>query len=304
MVILASGRTLGHGDLSILVRDASGRMVDPFLISYDIFAVNEKQEESLVSPPQSIPRRSSQGSYHVPITIPTVWRGLFKLVWHVQEFPDSPINQIYEEFRVENVDPAKSSFEAPSALVSPRQVADKYTASIIMMVRELLKDTNPDRNYHFRPPTPGKVVAGYTERVGYIWTDETIIRMVKNNISRANTWNPRTLYNFTLETLTDDWANFVALGAAASCLSNEGTRWAADEFSYSLNGVSIDLPKTALYQSMAQQFRAEWDEWAPRITAIRPFSAGLRQQRWILGGILIFLIPSLCHCLQAFTHFC
>lgn len=283
MVILAAGQKLGHGDLSILVRNASGHMIDPFFIAYDIFSINEKQEESLVTPPQLVPRRSGQGSYHIQITIPTAWRGRFKLVWHLQEFEHSPINQVFEDFRVENVDPAKSSFEAPSALVSPRQVVDKWTASIIMMVRVLLTDTDPDRNYHFRPPTPGKVVAGYTDRVGYIWTDDTIIRMVKNNISRANTWNPRTFYGFTLETLTDDWANFVALGAAASCLSNEGARWAADEFSYSLNGVSIDLPKTQLYASLAQQYRAEWDEWAPRITAIRPFSAGLRQQRWILG---------------------
>lgn len=283
MVILAAGQTLGHGDLSILVRNASGHMIDPFFIAYDIFSINEKGEESLVTPPQLVPKRSGQGSYHVPITIPSVWRGRFKLVWHLQEYETSPINQVFEDFRAENVQPAHSSMEAPSALVAPRQVVDKWTASIIMMVRELLTDTNPDRNYHFRPPTPGKVVAGYTDRVGYIWTDETIIRMVKNNISRANTWNPRTYYSFTLETLTDDWANFVALGAAASCLSNEGSRWAADEFNYSLNGVSIDLPKTQLYTTLSQQFRAEWDEWAPRITAIRPFSAGLRQQRWILG---------------------
>lgn len=283
MVILAAGKTLGHGDLSILVRDGQGRMVDPFTVSYDIFVVNEKGEESLVTPPQSVPRRASHGSYFVPITVPAAWHGLFKLVWHLREYETSPLNQIFENFRVENVEPARSDFEAPSALIAPKQVVDKYTASIIMMVRELLYDTNPDRNYHFRPPTPGKVVAGYTERAGYIWTDETVIRMVKNNISRANTWNPRTFYGYTLETLTDDWANFVALGAAASCLSNEAARWGADEFSYSLNGVSIDLPKTQLYQSLAQAYRAEWDEWAPRITAIRPTSAGLRQQRWLLG---------------------
>jgi len=283
MVILASGGTLGRGDLSILVRDGQGRVTDPAFISYDIFKVNEKGEEALVTPPQSVPRRASQGSYFVDITIPTVWDGVFKLVWHLQEFQDSPHNQVFEDFRVARIIPAHSSEEAPSALISPRQVVDKYTASIVMMVRELLTDTNPDRNYHFRPPTPGKVVAGYTDRAGYIWTDETIIRLVKNNISRANTWNPRTYYGYTLETLSDDWANFVALGAAASCLSNEGARWAADEFSYSLNGVSIDLPKTQLYSALAQQYRAEWDEWAPRITAIRPFSAGLRQQRWILG---------------------
>lgn len=283
MVILAAGKTLGHGDLSILVRDGQGHMIDPFAISYDIFSVDEKGQEALVTPPQSVPRRHGVGSYSVHITVPTAWRGNFRLAWHLQQFEVSPPDRVFEDFRVEHVEPALSSFEAPSALVSPRQVVDKWTAAIIMMVRKLLTDTDPDRNYHFRPPTPGKVVAGFNSRVGYIWTDDTIIRMVKNNISRLNTWNPRALYGYTLETLSDDWANCVALGAAASCLSNEAIRWAADEFSYSLNGVSIDLPKTALYQGLAQQYRGEFDEWAPRITAIRPTSAGLRQQRWILG---------------------
>src|SRR5271157_3067843 len=210
MVILAAGKTLGHGDLSTLLRDGGGRMVDPYFITYDIFSINDKGDESLVTPPQSHPKRSSVGSYHVPITIPSVWRGRFKLVWHVQEFPDSGINQIFEEFRVENVEPAKSSFEAPSALVSPRQVVDKYTASIIMMVRVLLTDTEPDRNYHFRPPTPGKVVAGYTERVGYIWLDPTILRTLDIAIAKLNTWNPKNLTNFTLDTVPTDWGKAAA----------------------------------------------------------------------------------------------
>jgi hypothetical protein len=45
-------------------------------------------------------------------------------------------------------------------------VTGKYYAQAIRVVRELLSDTNPDRNYHFRPPTPGRVVANYTTRVG------------------------------------------------------------------------------------------------------------------------------------------
>jgi hypothetical protein len=205
-------------------------------------------------------------------------------------YPDSPLDTVVEVFVVQGIDPTNPGFEAPSVIVAvPESIVNvgmstpAMFAKAIMYVREHLSDTNPDRNYHFRPPTPGKVVAGYTTRVGYIWEDSTVIRMVKNNISRANTWNPRTYYGFTLETLPDDWANFVALGAASSCLSNESARWAADEFSYSLNGVSIDLPKTQLYQSLAAAYRGEWDEWAPRITAIRPTSCGLRQQRWILG---------------------
>src|SRR5271157_2731533 len=116
MVILSAGKKLGHGDLSILVRDGNGRMVDPFFITFDIFTVNERGEESLVTPPQLVPRRASHGSYWVDITVPTVWLGRFKLVWRLQETEAAPLNQVVEDFRVENVEPARSDFEAPSAL--------------------------------------------------------------------------------------------------------------------------------------------------------------------------------------------
>jgi hypothetical protein len=190
---------------------------------------------------------------------------------------------VYEDFVVQPIDPADSSFEAPSTIIAPRPVTKNKYAPAIMYVRELLSDTNPDRNYHFRPPTPGKVVAGFTTRVGYIWLDSTILRMLDIAIAKLNTWNPKNLTNYTLDSIPTDWGKCAAVGAAASCLSAEGARWAADEFSYSLNGVSLDINKSSLYLSLAQTYGQEFTEWATPLTAIRPCSAGLRQQRWLLG---------------------
>jgi hypothetical protein len=283
MVTFTQGQKLGPGDLSLLVRDASGQLVEPNNISYTIFQLDKEGNEALVSPPAACPKRSSRGAYYVDICVPTAWCGEFRLAWSLQQYPNSDPQRVYEDFQIVFVDPAKSSLEASSMLITQKPGLDKYTAAIVVQVREILSDTNPDRNYHFRPPTPGKVVAGYTNRVGYIWTDDTIIRLIKLNISKLNTWNPKNLYGYTIETIPPDWANCAALGAAASCLTSEACRWAADEFSYSLNGVAIDLPKTQLYQGLAQSLQAEFAEWAPLLTANRPTSAGLRQQRWILG---------------------
>jgi hypothetical protein len=167
--------------------------------------------------------------------------------------------------------------------MAPKPTTKNKYAPAIMYVRELISDENPDRNYHFRPPTPGKVVAGYTTRVGYIWLDSTILRMLDISISKLNTWNTKNYFNWTLDNIPVDWGRAAAIGAASLCLLKEGARWTADEFNYSLNGVSLDINKAQNYMALGQTYQQEFNEWAPQITANRPFSAGLRQQRWLLG---------------------
>lgn len=309
MITLTQGMALGTGNLSILVRDSTGALIDPAQISFSIFQISAKvpikvrgayeydleqpnkmpeekfqpQEAVLVTQPRTVPTRASQGAYWVNLTIPTTWLGVYQIVWYLVQYSGQPENQVYEDFVVQTIDPTSNSFEAPSTIIATKPTTTQKYAPAIMYVRELISDENPDRNYHFRPPTPGRVVAGYTTRVGYIWLDATILRMLDIAISKLNTWNPMNLWNWTLDTIPTDWGRCAAVGAASSCLLKEGARWAADEFSYSLNGVSLDINKANLYQSLGQTYQQEFAEWAPLITANRPFSAGLRQQRWLLG---------------------
>jgi len=284
MITLTQCKPLGPGDLSLLVRDSTGALIDPASITYSIFSVDPQGVQVLVTPPQSVPARSSQGAFYVNLTVPTLWSGSFELRWYLKQYPDSAIDTITFEFFVQSVSPASGSYEAPSAIIAQAPIAknQKY-ANVIMQVRELLFDTNPDRNYHFRPPTPGKVVAGYTGRVGFIWTDAQILRMIGTAISMLNWYNTKNIYNFTIDTVPLDWGNIASLKAAALCLSAEGARWAADQFNYSLNGVSLVINKADLYRGLADGYNAQFTEMAPLVTANRPASAGLRQQRWLLG---------------------
>ncbi len=307
METLTQGKRLGPGDLSILIRDANGALIDPCIICYSIFQLTEQVPTAgqrayefdleqpnhmrklpendliLATQPKLVPRRSSPGAYWVDMVVPTLWKGVYRLVWYIVQYQGQPENRVYEDFIVQPIDPADSSFEAPSVIIANRPPTKNKYAPAIMYVRELLADTNPDRNYHFRPPTPGKVVAGYTSRVGYIWLDPTILRMLDINISKLNWYNPKNITSYTLDNIPVDWGRIAAIGAASSCLTGESARWAADEFSYSLNGVSLDINKSSLYLSLAQSYQQEFSEMAPLVTAIRPYSAGLRQQRWLLG---------------------
>ena len=287
MIAIASGRQLGPGDLSITIRDENGAPFNPATITFSILST-VNGVETLMSQPNLTPQQRWTGVYYVQMAIPTIWTGQFKLVWYVAQNSGDPTTTIYEDFEVIEFNPPTNSVEAMSVYLSMRPGVTPQTAELVMKVRELLSDTNPDRNYHFRPPTPAKTVAGYTSRVGFIWEDHTIIRMLKLAIAQLNTWNPMNWYNYSLDTLPvsrggSDWGEAAALGAAAKCLSAEGARWAAEEFGYSLNGVSLDINKAATYQNLAQSYDAEFQIWAPLITANRPASVGLRQSRWLLG---------------------
>jgi hypothetical protein len=313
VIVQTQGKTLGPGDLGILIHDANGMLMNPTAINYDIYS-NVSGVFSPVVLSQT-PGNTNIGAYYVPITIPTSWEGEYQLRWNLVQYPVSNVagaitsgvfipgeivvqnvtlasatvvlastgsmqingltpaqilttdnhnvwvgqisgahftptstpvlvsDLVTEDFFVQVVDYASNSFEAPSMIVARKPGMDQKTAQMIMSVRELLSDTNPDRNYHFRPPTPSKIVAGYTSRVGYIWVDMTITLMLKITIAR----------------------------------------WAEEEFGYSLNGVSLDINKSSLYMGLGQTYTQMFETWAPLITANRPASVGLRQQRWLLG---------------------
>lgn len=317
MIVLTQGQQTGTADLAILVRDASGNLVDPVNITYTVFKLRDlvptkptvayeydmhqplnmeggpplpPEGSVLALPPGQIPIRQSLGTFYAKFTIPTTWKGVYKIVWQLQVFSGScPQSFVHMDFIVQTIDPADPAFEAPSMIIGKQlsiasaQTTPAMYAQAIRAVRELLSDTNPDRNYHFRPPTPGKVIANLTTRVGFIWLDTTILVNLNISISMLNVYNPMNFYNWTLDTIPRDWGNIAALEAAALCLSGESARWAADEFSYSLNGVSLDINKSALYQSLAGTYQTQFNTVAPLLTANRPFSAGLRQQRWLLG---------------------
>jgi hypothetical protein len=283
MLVLLQGKTLGPGDLGIAVRQATGQLLDPAAISYSIFSVDAQGIRTLAIGPQLIPQRSGFGTYFVATTIPTGWNGKYELIWYLTQFQNGSEDTVHEEFEVTQINPATTSFEAPSALMVSRPRISKVIAERIMRVRELLSDESPDRNYHFRPPTSGTTVAGFNARVGYIWTDSTVVGMLRFAIQQINTANPMALFHYEVETAPKAWAECMCLGAAVRCLSKEAARWAEEGgWNYSLNGVSLGIDKAGTYQSLADSLRSEFNDWIPNLTANRPYSAGLRQQRWLI----------------------
>lgn len=283
MIAFAQGKILGTGDLSLTVREETGVPYDPSSISYSIFSVDRDTEvQTLVTQPNQEPSRNGLGIYSIPLTIPALWNGTYRVVWYVTRTDSGPQATIYEDFQVVPFSPTSNSVEAMSVFLALKPGLTPKLAELVMNVRALLSDTNPDRNYHFRPPTATKTVAGYTSRVGFIWEDETIIRMLKMTVSQLNSWNPLNITSYNVESMPEPWSDAACVGAAAKCLTSEASRWISEEFEYSLNGISLSLNKSASYMSLASTYAEEFKAWAPMLTANRPASVGLRQSRWLI----------------------
>ena len=280
-IVFIPGKQLQQGDLSLVVRGSGGLVYDPPVVTFSILQLLQDQE-FVVFGPKSPAEKSAVGQYWVNLSIPTMWSGSFKLVWYLQDESGNE-SQVYEEFQVIPMETSKTSHEAPSLGMARNPTITESTANLIIYVRELLSDENPDRNYHFRPPTQGKTIAGFSQRVGFIWEDKTIVRMLDLAIMRLCTVNPLVEYHYTLDNIPPNWAKAACIGAAGFCLSKEAARWVADEFSYSLNGVSLDINKAQMYQGLGAEYKQEFDEWAVSIAASKPSSVGLRQSRWLLG---------------------
>lgn len=287
MIAFVQNQTLQKGDLTIMVRDAQGNPVAPAALSYSIFNTTSNPPV-LVSNPKDTPASdpSQVGYFYINLTFPTNWApGTYRLVWYLTQYLGSTEVTIYEDFEIIAASDAttNASLEAPSIAMVPKPGISPNVANLIVLVRELLSDTNPDRNYHFRPPTAGKTIAGFSSRVGFIWEDRALIRFLNLAVAKINSANPMNFYSYTPDTIPDSWLQAAALGAAAFALMAEAIRWNAEEFSYSLNGVSLDINKAQMYQSLAATYTEEFNQWAEVLTVNRPASSGLRQQRWLLG---------------------
>lgn len=129
------GQTLGAEDLKILIRNASGTLVDPFYIRYSLFD-NTTGVEVLSGAPDRVPATSGTGQYYVNATIPLDANiGDWLVRWNFRETVGSPLVQVVQEFNIVE--------ECVTISITGNPSEDGF----IRRLRIMLRDNNPDRNY-------------------------------------------------------------------------------------------------------------------------------------------------------------
>lgn len=271
-VAFRRGTTTGPSDLYIEVRDQSGNLMDPYRLEYAIYDVTTGLEV-LIGSPVNIPIRISIGKYFAQVGLAADSNiGNWVIRWTIQETASDPVYQSVQEFNV----------VGDSMLVSFS--GNPNIDKLVYSLRVLLRDNNPDRNYHFRPAESEKFIQGQTQVFGFIWEDEELLEYIYDAIDDFNSRPPTT--GISIDNLYGSerrWRATILVRAAAYACFAIALNWIADEYSYSISGVSLDLDKSSKYMSIKDEFINEYDKMVEAAKRSIKIIKGLRQFRYGVG---------------------
>jgi hypothetical protein len=206
-----------------------------------------------------------------------------------------------EKTEMENLQPGLKvlgilgdSAGSPSIL-SMRRVADRrfmYDLTVdewhnfVLHRSKVVVSNSPDRNYHFRPPEQEGVVRKYNRVFGYIWEDHEIVAFLEMSLDWFNSLPPETAEIRTLDMLCarkPNWRTFIIWGAIVHAMFALAANWVADEFSYSIGGISLDLERSSKYESLKSNAEGQLDKAAEAKSRTVKFIRGLQQPKFGFG---------------------
>lgn len=264
------GQTLGKGDLSISIRNSFGQLIDPEAIYFSVFDFTTGLEV-LIGAPHQTPASPSTGEFYAATTIPLDANlGEWVIRWDFKERGSDVWQQVAQGFSVARRDEVHTSV-----------TTDTFMQDMIRRLRILLRDNNPDRNYRFRPPNTDKFLQTQTEVMGYIWTDEELFEYILMGIDDANARPPATQFMFN--NLPTSWRTLIMVRAASFACMAITLNWIADEFDYSIGGVSLNIDKSSKYQSMKENFENQFDKAIEAAKRTLKYVKGLQQPKYGIG---------------------
>jgi len=270
------GQTTIRGDLDIYLTNSQGVPANAYSISYGIYYVDPATEaETLIGSSTRTPVNPAVGEYYAALTIPTTAvAGTYRIRWTFKETATIPAQTVVMEWAVVSV----TGDTATSYSTYEQQMIDK--------LRILLRDNNPDRNYHFRPPEHEGTIGCYNQVFGYVWTDEELLEYLERALDWWNMLPPETENLCSIDKLVSmkpAWRTAVLWGAIVHACFALATNWVQDEFSYSIGGISLDIDKSSKFESLKQNAEGQLDKAADAKLITTKFIRGLQQPRYGQG---------------------
>jgi len=276
-VVFTQGETLGRGDLDIFMSNAQGNPTNVYEINYAIYYVDPNtQQEVLIGSSARTPVNPSVGEYYASLLIPAnAAPGDYRIRWLFRETATSAQEGAVQEFGV--VTPASET------------TASDYSdcvSDLIRKMRFLTRDNNPDRNYRFMPPEGEGTVGCYNQVFGYIWTDEEFAEYLEMALWKWNMHPPETEELNTIERLCQQkpsWRAALLWGALVNAAQALVYNWIANEFDYSIGGISLSIEKSSKYEGMKQNAEDQWDKLTEAKSRTTKYMRGLSQPRFGRG---------------------
>jgi len=273
MIELQRGSITETDDLDIQVVDSGSSPVDPHTITYALFDVTTGVEV-LIGPSERLPVRLELGTYYAHFQVPeNAAYGLYRLRWRIKELSSSPEVVVIQEFRI----------VAASQIQS--QLWTGTQADMLRRMRILTRDQNPDKFYHFRPPTSSGTLNEFNRVFAHIWEDEELLEYMEQAMFAINASPPETHFGSIDQMVAGkrDWIPWILTGAMVHACVALTLNWIADEFSYSVGGISLDIEKSSKYESMKNNAEGRFDKFMENKTRTVKIMRGLQQSRYGLG---------------------
>lgn len=264
--------------LNIFLKSRDGVPKNAATISYNIYDFTTGSE-ILIPPNDRIPLNPAVGEYFACFNIPVEANlGSYRIKWKVREYLNSPEATVVQEFTVVS-DPTQTT-----NLFG----ASKIETDLVKSTRVLLRDNNPSRNYHFLPPSGEESLNSLNRVFGFIWEDAEILEFLRVSLDIVNMYPPRTSWATLDQLMTQNagWRSLIMTGAMVYALQALSINWVADEFSYAIGGVSLDIDKSSKYQSMADAIDTRFKEMLNSETGAKAtikITRGLAQSRYGIG---------------------
>jgi len=246
-VVFTPGQELGSSDLDLNLTNEAGYPTNAASISYAIYYVVETVEY-LVGDATRVPVNPAVGRYYAAFLVPVgAELGDYVIRWTIRQFVNSPEIQVIQEFGV-----------ISSSLV-PVQTVDPNVATLLRSMRIRTRDNNPDRNYHFRPPTGEGPINSQNRVFGYIWEDEELVEYLERSLDLINMYPPETGIPSisSLVSQKPAWRTMLIEGALMGALGALTLNWIEEEFSirgdqevtvFLPDGEEVSLPIKELYR--------------------------------------------------------
>ncbi len=274
--VFKRGQELSRADgLSLFLKNKDKSPTNAAEVFYDVYDFTTGVEV-LLPPSNRLPLNPAVGEYYASFIIPLDANiGKYRVRWRFRQFINSPQAQVLQEFSIVQ--------DATQVVTVPGITLSEF--DLVRSLRILLRDNNPARNYHFMPPSGEESVNQFNRVFGYVWEDIELLEYLRISNDAINLIPPRTFYN-TLDELMNSqraWRAPLLTGAIVYALQAVSLNWVADEFSYSIGGVSLDLEKSAKYQGMMNDAQSRFNEQADLAKSSVKIAVGLKQSRFGMG---------------------
>jgi hypothetical protein len=270
-------QTLSRGDLDIYLTNSSGNISNASEITYALYYVDQGPPEVdvLIGPAQRTPENPTIGEYYASVRIPpSASYGKYRIRWTLKELVNSPEQTVVQEFEVVP--------DGATTIISLTQ----GEREMVEKLRMLLRDQNPDKYYHFRPPEHEANIGNYNRVFGQVWEDEELLEYLERSLDWWNMQPPETEELGNLDILVSQksaWRTPVLQGAIQFAAMALQANWIVDEFDYSIGGISLSIDKSSRYEGLKSSAEQMWSQSVEAKARTTKYIRGLRQPKYGVG---------------------